>query len=168
MSRDKYLPHHNRGIPVPKEPTSIGGHLRKRRLQLKIHQSEAARRLKVSTVTLSLWECDKVYPVWKHHAEIIQYLGCDPFPSCGLHDPYGNEPPFVAILSPTALGSRLRHRRLELKLTLTDCAQKLGVSIKTLRAWETGKHRPCRKQTESLLRFVGAVPEASIVPSSRR
>jgi len=129
-----------------------------------MHQSEAARRLNVSTVTLSLWECDKVYPVWKHHAKIIEYLGCDPFPSCGLQDPYGNEPSVVAILSPTALGSRLRNHRLELKLTLAECAQNLGVSIKTLRAWERGKHRPCRKRTESLLRFVG---RASTPPVDR-
>lgn len=62
--RSRYLHSHNRGIPVPKEPTTIGQHLRKRRLQLRIHQSEAARMLKVSTVTLSRWECDKVYPTW--------------------------------------------------------------------------------------------------------
>src|ERR1019366_52818 len=36
ISRDKYLPSCNRGIQVPKKPTTIGGHLRRRRLQLKI------------------------------------------------------------------------------------------------------------------------------------
>src|SRR6185503_10995922 len=61
VPRDKHLPSHNRGVPVPKTPTAIGGHLRRRRLQLKIHQAEAARILKVSSVTLSRWECDKVY-----------------------------------------------------------------------------------------------------------
>ena len=104
--------------------------------------------MKVSTVTLSKWECEKVYPVWKNHARIIEYLGYDPFPSCGLQDPYSNEPPFVAILSPAAVAMRLRNRRLELKLTLAECAQNLGVSIKTLRAWERGKNRPCRKHRD--------------------
>jgi hypothetical protein len=59
ISRDKYLPSHNRGIQVPKEPTTVGGHLRRRRLQLRIYQPEAARRLGVSMVSLSRWECDK-------------------------------------------------------------------------------------------------------------
>ena len=77
--RAKYLPSHNRGIPVPKEPTTIGGHLRRRRLQLKIHQSQAARRLAVSAVTLSRWECDKVFPTAPFHAQIVAYLGHDPF-----------------------------------------------------------------------------------------
>jgi len=79
ISRDKYLPSHNRGIQVPKEPTTVGGHLRRRRLHLKINQPEAARRLGVSTVSLSRWECDKVYPTIPHHAQIVQYLGYDPF-----------------------------------------------------------------------------------------
>jgi transcriptional regulator with XRE-family HTH domain len=93
IPRTRYLPSRNRGIPVPKQPTTIGGHLRRRRLQLQIHQSEVAVRLKVSTVTLSRWECDKVYPTWEHHPRLIEYLGYDPFVSCGLRDSYGNETP---------------------------------------------------------------------------
>ena len=55
------------GKPKPRqasarEPTTIGGHLRRRRLQLRILQPEAARMLQVSTVSLSRWECDKIYP----------------------------------------------------------------------------------------------------------
>jgi predicted transcriptional regulator len=79
VARDKYLPSHNRNVPVPKHPTTIGGHLRRRRLQLRIFQSEAARRLKVSTVTLSRWECDKLLPTSSHHARVIQYFGYNPF-----------------------------------------------------------------------------------------
>jgi DNA-binding transcriptional regulator YiaG len=79
ISRDKYLPSDNRGIPVPKEPTTIGGHLRRRRLQLRIFQPEAARRLGVTTVSLSRWECDKVFPTAPHHAQIVEYLGYNAF-----------------------------------------------------------------------------------------
>jgi DNA-binding transcriptional regulator YiaG len=79
VSRDKYLPSSNRGIQVPREPTTIGGHLRRRRLQLKIFQPEAARRLGVSTVSLSRWECDKVFPTAAHHTQIVKYLGFNPF-----------------------------------------------------------------------------------------
>jgi DNA-binding XRE family transcriptional regulator len=79
IPRDKYLPSHNRGIPVPKDPTTIGGQLRRRRLQLKTFQPEAARLLEVSTVSLSRWECDKVFPTAPHHAQIAHYLGHNPF-----------------------------------------------------------------------------------------
>jgi DNA-binding transcriptional regulator YiaG len=79
ISRDKYLPSDNRGIQVPKVPTTIGGHLRRRRLQLKIFQPEAARRLKVSQVSLSRWERDTVIPTAPHHPRLIKYLGYNPF-----------------------------------------------------------------------------------------
>ena len=81
ISRDKYLPATNRGIQVPKEPTTVGGHLRRRRLQLKIFQPEAARRLGVSLVTLSRWECDKMFPTTPHQRQILKYLGYNPFTS---------------------------------------------------------------------------------------
>ena len=79
VSRDKYLPSRNRGLQVPREPTTIGSHLRRRRLQLKIFQSEAARRLEVSIVSLSHWEWDKVFPTAPHHPQIVEYLGYNPF-----------------------------------------------------------------------------------------
>lgn len=81
IARDKYPPAENRGIAVPKAPTTIGGHLRRRRLQLRIFQPEAARRLGVTTVSLSRWECDKVFPTAPHHAQIVQYLGYNVFNS---------------------------------------------------------------------------------------
>ena len=79
ISRNKYLPSRNRGVQVPKEPTSIGGHIRRRRLQLRIFEPEAVRRLKVSTVLLSRWECDKVFSAVPHHPRIEDYLGYNPF-----------------------------------------------------------------------------------------
>jgi hypothetical protein len=30
-------------------------------------------------VTLSRWECDKVFPTAPYHRRIIEYLGYDPF-----------------------------------------------------------------------------------------
>ncbi len=148
MRRDKYFPSHNRGVPVPKAPITIGGHLRRRRLQLKIMQSEAARILKVSTVTLSRWECDKVYPTWPHQPAVIAYLGYDPFTNPALGRPKGNETLGVAFLSsaPSAdIGQRIKKRRLELKKTRKQMAKEMGISVKTLWGWETGSHRPSSK-----------------------
>ncbi len=79
VPRAKYLPSRNRGVPVPKVPTTLGGHLRRRRLALGIFATEAARKLQVSTVTLSRWECDKVNPAKPHHRQIATYLGFNPF-----------------------------------------------------------------------------------------
>src|ERR1043166_4661334 len=77
--RSKYLPSRNRGIPIPREPTTTGDHLRRRRLQFNIFQPHVARMLKVRTVSLSRWECDRVFPTDSYQARILQYLGFDPF-----------------------------------------------------------------------------------------
>ena len=157
IPRAKYLPTHNRGIPVPRAPTTIGGHLRRRRLQLKLLQSEAARKLGVSTVTLSRWERDSVYPVWAHQPQLIEYLGHDPFTNPELGRPKGNETQFVAILSPEGpefFGAALRKHRLGLRKSKKEFAQELGVDVKTFRDWEAGRHKPCRTFRDRLLRLL--------------
>jgi hypothetical protein len=35
--------------------------------------------LEVSARTLSLWECDRLFPTVPYHARIIKYMGYDPF-----------------------------------------------------------------------------------------
>jgi hypothetical protein len=69
----------NRGVPIPREPTTLGGHLRRRRAQLHPGQSEASYALGVSTVTLSRWEGDKVVPTAPYHPRMVACLGIDPF-----------------------------------------------------------------------------------------
>jgi DNA-binding XRE family transcriptional regulator len=101
-SRKEFLPLRNRGIPVPTQPTTIGGHLRRRRMQLEIFQPEAARVLGISTVTLSRWECDKIYPTPEFHQSITAYLSHDPFinaPHPQLKNVQSNETDVVANLS---------------------------------------------------------------------
>lgn len=158
IPRAKYLPSHNRGIRVPIEPTTIGGHLRRRRLQLKLLQSEAARRLEVSTVTLSRWERDRVCPTWPLQPRVVEYLGYNPFTNPELGMLKSNEPPFVAFLAPNepdGIGVTLRKRRLELRKNQKEFAEELGVDARTLRDWELGRHSPCRSLRERLLRVLG-------------
>jgi len=157
-SRTDRIPLHNRGIPVPQEPKTIGAHLRRRRAQLRLHQSQAARILGVSLPTLSRWENDRVYPTWDHHSKITDYLGYDAFKLTGLRDPYRNEPIDVANLLRAAgneIGSRIRQRRLELRMTVVECACHLRVSARTLRDWEAGLHRPERRLRERVVELVG-------------
>ena len=145
VPRSRYWPAQNRGIVVPKDPTTIGGHLRRRRLKLGIHQSEAARILEVSTVTLSRWERDKVYPTWAQQTRVSAYLGYDPFIDPTLGRPKGNETIDVASLSskgPLTAGQQIIRYRLKQKKTRKQFAEELGVDVKTLLAWETDRRRP--------------------------
>ena len=148
------LPVWTRSWPVLRRPQTIGEHLRKKRLESGLRQAELARKLGISERTLSLWECDKVSPRWEHHSGIIEYLGHDPFPSCGLRDPYSNETTRVASLSPETIGGRIRIRRLELRLTVKECAETLKVAAKTLHAWEKQRHQPARGMEKRLIEFL--------------
>ncbi len=159
--RSKYLPSRNRGIPVPKEPTTLGGHLRKRRLQLKLFQAEAARKLEVSTVTLSRWESDRLHPTWPYWPRIVAYLGYDPFANPALGRPKGNETLGVAFLThhPTAtLGQRILGFRFQQRKTRKQLAQELGISVKTLWGWETNRHQPNRSLSLQITQFLGIDP----------
>jgi transcriptional regulator with XRE-family HTH domain len=145
MQRKDISPVWTRSFPVSKQPQTIGEHLRKRRFELGIRQSEAAQRLGVSDRTLSQWECDRVYPTWPQQPDVAAYLGYDPFTNPILGRPGGNEPSGVAFLSseaPASIGQQIVNRRLSLKKTRKQCAKELGVSVKTLWSWETGRCRP--------------------------
>ena len=86
-------------------------------------------------MTLSRWERDQTYPTWDYHVPIIEYLGYDAFKETGLKDPYVDEPQGVAFFADGeagTIGQRIRRRRLESKLTVNECAEKLGVSARTL------------------------------------
>ena len=67
-----------RSFPIAKKPTTLGQHLKKKRFGAGIRQSEAAQILGVSTRSLSLWECDRLFPTAPYHARIIAYMGYDP------------------------------------------------------------------------------------------
>jgi transcriptional regulator with XRE-family HTH domain len=148
VSRNDIAPVWTRSFPISKEPKTIGELLRKRRFDLGIRQLQAAERLMVSQLTLSLWEMDKVYPTWAYQPRLAEYLGYDPFTNPALGGPKGNETqkrPFVAVLAPTGpvtLLQRIIPRRLELRKNRKQCAKELGVSVKTLWGWETGLWEP--------------------------
>ena len=128
-------------------------------MQLGQKQAATARILGISTASLSRWELDKGFPSWNYQPAVIDYLGYDPFKDFGIQDPRGNETGFVAFLSaegPTLIGLLLRRRRLELKLTVTACAQELGVDPKSVIGWEKGRHEPCRRTRERVEQLLGS------------
>ena len=62
------------------EPRSLGDHVRKRRLELRVSQKEVARRLGWSWRTVFNWEKGKTKPAMEFIPAIIGFLGYDPFP----------------------------------------------------------------------------------------
>jgi DNA-binding XRE family transcriptional regulator len=79
VPRQNIAPVWTRSFPISKEATTLGQHLKKRRFSIGIRQRKAAEMLNVSARTLSLWECDRLFPTISYHATIVEYLGYDPF-----------------------------------------------------------------------------------------
>ena len=60
------------------EPTTLGGHLLKRRMELGFTQPEAAVLLGVSSATVLGWERRGRMPVIAQYPAVIRFLGFDP------------------------------------------------------------------------------------------
>ena len=164
VPRKDIAPVWTRSFPVSKQPQTIGQHLRKKRFELGIRQIEAARRLGVSNRTLSLWECDRVPPAWANQPRIVAYLGYDPFTDPTVGRPRGNETIDVAFLAqsgPLSLGHQIVKRRMELRKNREECAEEMGISARTLQAWETNRYQPSSALLKRLVKCLAllAVPE---------
>jgi DNA-binding XRE family transcriptional regulator len=79
VARKDVAPVWTRSFPIAKEPTTLGQHLKKKRFGAGMRQSKAAQMLGISARSLSLWECDRLFPSVHYHARIIKYLGHNPF-----------------------------------------------------------------------------------------
>jgi transcriptional regulator with XRE-family HTH domain len=121
-------------------------------LQRGIFQSIAARQLRVSTVTLSKWERDILYPAWSNQPKVTEYLGFNPFTDPALGRPLGNERVPVMLLS--SYGYQLRQKRIQMRLTRRALADQLRISWKTVWGWETNRRNPSPKLKARLERLL--------------
>ena len=127
----------------PRELSTFGRHLKRRRLDLGLYQREAAEKLGVCTHTVRNWEAGRSSPVITQWPAIIRLLGYDPHPA------------------PRTIGERVYAARRRLGLTYRALAPMLGVDRDTVWGWETTAHgprKPTRERIEDFLRTVPSVP----------
>jgi len=132
----------------------LGQHLKKKRFMAGLRQKETAAKLGVSARTLSLWECDRIWPAWAFRPRLITYLGFDPFTNPALENPKGNETHGVAFLSlegPESIGQKILQFRLKSRKTRLQLAAEWGISPKTLWGWETERWEPTLKDHTQLI-----------------
>jgi DNA-binding XRE family transcriptional regulator len=111
----------------------------------------------ISTVTLSRWECDKVYPTWPQQPGVAAFLGFNPFTNPALGSPKGNEPNGGAFLSPDApanIGQAIIRHCLKVRKTRQQIAKELGLSPKTVWNWVTGRRHPNSHLRTRTLKFL--------------
>jgi len=119
----------------PKELETIGDHLRKRRLDLRLRQKDLGALVGVAKPTVDAWENRCTRPEGPVLRKLVEFLGYEP----------------DEAVSPTTLVRQLTELRRELRLARSEIAEMLGMSYEALWAWETGRRRP-RGRSISILR----------------
>lgn len=107
----------------PKEPKTLGGHLRKKRLDLGLLQKDVAGQIGIDLKTLCNWEGQRTEPKIRFLPAIFRFLGEDPRPR------------------PSTPGEQLRAARTALGLSQEALARRLGVDPGTVSRWENGRSR---------------------------
>jgi transcriptional regulator with XRE-family HTH domain len=121
----------------PTETTTLGEHLRKRRMDLGLSQRQVAGSLGANPWTYLLWEHDRTVPTARFVSLIVEFLGYDPSPKGEIFQ------------------DRLRASRRRLGLSQRGLARRLGVDVSTVQKWESGRHIPPVRYWPAILRVIG-------------
>jgi transcriptional regulator with XRE-family HTH domain len=120
------------------EPQTVGDHIRKRRLLLKLTQKALASVLKVSQSSVINWERSNFQPTKASTLHrIIGFLGYDPLPK-------GQTIP-----------ERLRQKRRQMGWGQRELAEHFGVDRCTVTEWELGGTILKRSHRSMVVRFLG-------------
>jgi site-specific DNA recombinase len=135
----------NARVRVPTELRTIGDHIRRRRLMLKLTQEQVAERLGVTTASVYNWESDDSQPSVPYIPAIIEFLGYNPLPAT------------------TTLAGRLVRHRTSLGLTQSASARRIGVDPGTLARWERGEKQPAGDYLVHIERFLAVSPANTLL-----
>jgi transcriptional regulator with XRE-family HTH domain len=122
--------------PYPEELKTLGDHLRKKWLELKMLQKEVAERLGTTVCTVRNWEKNRSNPSLVFIPKIIRFLGYMPYDT-----------------SNQDFGRQIAAKRTFLGLRQKDLAQAIGVDPSIIRSWEKGEHKPSKLLPRLLAAF---------------
>ena len=120
----------------PKKLNTLGDHIRSRRLNLDLLQSDVAGKIGVDTTTICNWESNASTPAIRNLPAIIQFLGYNPLPPAQT---------FV---------ERLTSARRVLGVSQRNLALSLGVDPGTWQSWEAGQHKPIGRNVDLIEGFL--------------
>ena len=120
---------------IPQSPQSLGEHIRKRRLEQNLFQSEVAHIIGVEETSIYNWESNRSNPSVKYIPKIIKFLGYIP-----------------NIFPNKTLGEKLIYYRMVNGLSQKEMAMRLEIDQGTLSKYE--KTNCCKEKSlfQKLLR----------------
>jgi transcriptional regulator with XRE-family HTH domain len=134
---------------IPEKLETIGDHLLRRRLALKLLQREVGEILGVDKTSIYNWERNYSQPRLEYMPAIIRFLGYNP------------QPP------PSGWGERLVQGRKALGLSQREAATRIGVDMSTLARWERGEREPNGTFSARATRFLRDLDGASCDRAAR-
>jgi transcriptional regulator with XRE-family HTH domain len=137
-------PHEKQVKGYPAAPTTLGEHLRKRRLDLRETQAQAAARFGISSTAYNGWEGDRIVPNIAKWPDVVRFLGYDPSPS------------------PNGFAESVRALRRRLGLDRRELARQLGVDVKSVLNWEAARTVPFSKMREKLAALEPGLPSLGV------
>lgn len=137
--------------PYDFEPKTLGEHILKRRLFLKLSQPQLAKLLEVAAETVLNWELNYRKPGINHIRKLIQFLGYDP-----------------ALPNPSSIAELLLAKRRLLGWTQKVAAQNLGVDPCTWSSWECGGTIMMREHRRLIAVFLDISDGAFIVDRKKK
>ncbi|WP_343693734.1 recombinase family protein [Chitinophaga sp.] len=133
----------------PKNPTTIGEHIRKKRIDSGLTQTELAKILDVSTDCITFWENNRSKPQITYYPRIHHFLGF-----------------YTTTIDETNFHGRLRAYRLKNGISCKEMARLLKVDTSTVRAWEKGLNIPSQKRIDVIDTLLQQ-QHCTICPSSK-
>jgi transcriptional regulator with XRE-family HTH domain len=125
----------SRAYPV--SLTTLGDHIRKKRLDLGLFQKDVAAAIGVDNGTITNWEKWRSEPELRFIPKIIEFLG---------YRPDGTKP--------VSLGETIRHYRQMRGISQKELARELGIDPSTLAKYEVDKNKRCTALGGLLKRLV--------------
>jgi len=123
--------------PYNPSPTTLGEHLRKRRIELGLFQKDVAERLGINEWTYLGWEHKGVTPPVTFWPRVIGFLGHDPTPESNT------------------IGEQIAARRRALGIDHRQAAKIVGVDDGTLLRYERDEWKPKGDRLQRIIEFVG-------------
>jgi site-specific DNA recombinase len=123
-------------IRIPLEPKTIGDHVRKKRLGLKLLQRDVAEQLGVNVTSVRNWESNLSQPTYRNMPAVVTFLGYNPLE---VSEGWAN---------------RLVQGRTVMGLSQKESAHRIGVDPSTLAKWERGERNPTGVFEERVASFL--------------
>jgi transcriptional regulator with XRE-family HTH domain len=146
LSRSHRINNRNR---VPEKLETIGDHLLRRRLSLKLLQRQVAELINVDKTSIYNWENNRSKPDLEYMPAIIRFLGYSPMPRSDVW------------------ADRLVQGRTAMGLTQKEAARRINVDASSLARWERGEREPSGAFAKRALRFLNAA-DAKSAPAEAR